>query len=71
MNYRPKITQEVRDVLNASGRVPGWNTKAPTVRRFEIGYEPGRCVLFVPTYSVWAYNRRRKQAAEYASQRQG
>lgn len=70
MNYRPKITQEVRDALRAADRGPGWNSRAGDVKRFEIGFEPGRCVLYVVPAKRWAYRTQEKQRAAWLAQQE-
>ena len=67
MNYRPKITQEVRDALMAADRGPGWNSRAPVIKRFEIGFELGRCVLYIVPASRWAYRTQEKQRAAHTA----
>lgn len=54
-----KITPEIRAALTAADRAPGWNMRAGTIRRFDLG----ACTLFVVPYRRWA-NRRHEQHAQ-------
>ena len=63
MNYRPKISSEVAASLKAADRGRGWNSRSGQILRFEIGFEPGRCVLYVVPFRRFAYHQQEKLRA--------
>ncbi len=52
-----KMTPQIRAALAAADRSPGWNMRADTIRRFDVG----TCALYVVPYRRWAYRRQEQQ----------
>lgn len=58
---RERPSDEISDALKAADRGPGWNTRCPIVRRFQLG----ACVLMVVPYRRWHYRRQEQRTAAY------
>jgi len=64
MNRKPGLSDDLRAALAAARRAPGWNSRPPTVKRFELG----PCTLYVVPFCRWAYRRRDKRADAWWSE---
>ena len=63
---RPKLSENVLRALTEADRTPGWNSRAPEIRRFEIAGNFGRgCTLYVVPFRRFAYQRQERLAAEF------
>ena len=61
MTRKQPIPDDVRAALAAAERAPGWNSRSPTIRRFDLG----PCALYVVPARCWAYRRREQQTAAW------
>jgi hypothetical protein len=66
MNQKPGLSDGLRTALAAARRSPGWNSRPPTVKRFELG----ACILYVVPFRRWAYRRRERQTATWRSEQE-
>ncbi|WP_157469037.1 hypothetical protein [Dyella thiooxydans] len=67
MKQKPGLSDDLRTALAAARRSPGWNSRPPTVKRFELE----ACTLYVVPFRRWAYRRREKRADAWWNERNG
>lgn len=67
MTTNSTISPLLLAALKAADRKPGWNNRAPTIRRFTLG----NCAVFVVPFRRWAYRRTDRAAANKQLQRTG
>lgn len=65
MQNDPKT--EFGRALRDAGRVPGWNFRPASIKRFQVG----RCEVIVVPVRIFADNRKRRMATVHRLQRRG